>query len=244
MKQRKISAPRKMAKAPRTWRKQIMLVDDHPMTRAGVADLINKQSDMQVCAEFGDPSEAFGSLAKQKPDLLVADISMPGRGGIEFLKDILALRPDLAILVLSMHDERIYAERALRTGARGYIMKDQGGEKLLAAIRHVLGGGVYVSDQISAAILDHLADRRPRGSNSPIAILSDREFEIFCLIGEGKSSREVAEQLHLSSKTVDTHRTRIKEKLEIKDAVGLVCHAVRWVEAEGSAFRSGGRRAV
>jgi len=234
MNRRKISpTPRRQAEALLSALKQIMLVDDHPMTRAGVADLINKQPDMRVCAEFGDPTLAFSSLEKHSPDLLLADISMPGRGGIEFLKDVLALRPGLSILVLSMHDEAIYAERALRVGARGYIMKDQGGEKLLAAIRYVLGGGVYVSDQASAAILGHLSDRRPRGSNSPIATLSDREFEIFCLIGQGKSSREVAKQLHLSSKTVDTHRTRIKEKLEIKDAIGLVCHAVRWVQAEG-----------
>src|SRR5690349_5679157 len=144
------SASRKPAKQPLSGRKQIMLLDDHPMTRAGLADLINKQPDLQVCSEFGDPAQAFSSLSRKAPDLLVTDISMPGRSGIEFLKDALALCPELSILVLSMHDEAIYAERALRAGARGYIMKDQGGERLLAAIRSVLAGGIYVSDQASA----------------------------------------------------------------------------------------------
>ena len=155
---------------------------------------------------------------------------MPGRGGVEFIKDALAVHAELSFLVLSMHDELVYAERMLRAGARGYIMKEAGGEKLLTAIRQVLGGQVYVSERLSATMLDAMTGRRPRGSNSPVEKLSDREFEVFQLIGQGKSTREIAGQLHLSPKTVDVHRSHIKEKLELKDATSLVRHAVRWVE--------------
>jgi DNA-binding NarL/FixJ family response regulator len=134
-----------------------------------------------------------------------------------------------------MHDETVYAERVLRAGARGYIMKESGGENVLAAIRHVLSGQVYVSARISAIILDNLAARKPRGSSSPIEKLSDREFEIFRLIGQGKGTRDIAKQLHLSPKTVEVHRGHIKEKLELKDAIALVHHAIRWVESQNPA---------
>ena len=221
-------------KAPSTARKRILVVDDHPMTRAGVAQLIDRQPDTQVCCEAGNPSEALDAISKECPDLLVTDITMPGRSGIEFIKDILALHPTLPILILSMHDEVIYAERTLRAGARGYIMKEAGGEKLLAAIRRVLSGQVYVSEEMSAKILDNLSGKRPRGSRSPIQKLSDREIEIFQLIGQGKSTKDIARQLNLSSKTVDVHRGHIQEKLDLKDATALVRHAVRWVETQAS----------
>jgi DNA-binding NarL/FixJ family response regulator len=215
-------------------RKRILLVDDHPMMRAGVAQLVNKQPDLEICCEAGNPAEAFNALEKAKVDLLLTDITMPGRSGIEFIKDLLVLHPELSILVVSMHDETIYAERMLRAGARGYIMKEAGGENLLAAIRQVLGGQVYVSPRMSAKILDNLSSRKPRGSISPIEKLSDREFEIFQLIGQGKSTREIARQLNLSSKTVDVHRGHIKEKLELKDVTSLMRHAVRWVETQST----------
>ena len=214
-------------------RKRIMLVDDHPMTRAGLEQLINKQSDMEVCCQAGDPAEAFRSLSTSKPDLILTDITMPGRSGFEFIKDVLALYANLPILVVTMHDELIYAERVLRAGARGYIMKEAGGEKLLNAMRHVLSGRVYVSEQISATLLDSMSGQRPRGSDSPIKKLSDREFEVFQLIGQGKSTNDIARQLHLSPKTVDVHRAHIREKLQLSDALSLVRHAVRWVETEG-----------
>jgi len=213
-------------------RKRLLLVDDHPMMRAGLAQLINKQPDVEVCCEAGNPAEALQGIPGCRPDLLVTDITMPGRSGVEFIKDVLALHPALPILVVSMHDELIYAERVLRAGARGYVMKEAGGEKLLAAIRQVLGGQVYVSERMSASLLDSLTGRRPRGSTSPIEKLSDREFEVFQLIGQGRSTRDIAKQLHLSPKTVDVHRGHIKEKLELKDATSLVRHAVRWVEAQ------------
>ena len=217
-----------LVKANSTKRKKILVVDDHPMTRAGVVHLLNKQDDLMVCGELGSPAESLNEIGKSNPDLLLTDMTMPGRSGIEFIKDVIALHPALPILVLSMHDEVIYAERALRAGARGYIMKEAGGEKLLAAIRRVLSGQVYVSEEMSAKILDNLSGQKPRHSQSPIEKLTDREFEVFQLIGQGKGTRDIAQQLHLSPKTVDVHRGHIKEKLELRDATALVRHAVRW----------------
>jgi DNA-binding NarL/FixJ family response regulator len=216
-------------------RKKIMLVDDHPMMRAGLAQFINKQADLEISAEAGNPAEAMELLSQARPDLVLTDITMPGKGGVEFIKDLLAIHPELPVLVVSMHDETMYAERVLRSGARGYIMKESGGENLLAAIRQVLGGQVYVSPRMSAKILDNLSSRKPRGSSSPVEKLSDREFEIFQLIGEGRGTKDIATQLHLSPKTVEVHRGHIKEKLELKDAVSLVHHAVQWVERQNQA---------
>lgn len=213
-------------------RRRILIVDDHPFMRAGLAQLIDKQPGMMVSGEAGDPAAALAALAKGRVDLVLTDITMPGRSGIEFIKDLHAMYPDLPILVISMHDELIYAERVLRAGARGYIMKEAGGENLLAALRQVLSGQVYVSPRMSARVLEGLSGRKPRGSNSPIEKLTDREFEVFQLIGQGKSTRDIAKQLHLSSKTVDVHRGHIKEKLELSDTTALVRHAVRWVETQ------------
>lgn len=219
--------------APPPRQRRILLVDDHPFMRAGLAQLINRQPDLTVCGEAGDPAGAMKQIVATLPDLILTDITMPGRSGLEFIKDLKAQHPELLILVVSMHDEAIYAERALRAGAKGYIMKEAGGENLLAAIRCVIEGETYVSPRQSARILNDLSSRRPRGSASPIEKLTDREFEIFQLIGRGQSTRDIAEQLHLSSKTVDVHRSHIKEKLDLKDATSLVRHAVRWVEAGG-----------
>lgn len=226
--------PAKQSVTSLTARKKVLIVDDHPMTRAGVMQLINKQPDLIVCSEAGNPAEALNEIPKSHPDLLLTDMTMPGRSGVEFIKDVLALQANLPILVVSMHDEVIYAERTLRAGAKGYIMKEAGGEKLLGAIRHVLRGQVYVSQEMSARILNNLSGQKPRGSNSPIEKLSDREFEIFQLIGQGRSTRDIAQQLHLSPKTVDVHRGHIKEKMELKDATALVRHAVRWVETQNA----------
>ena len=223
---------KKSGRTPPSTRKKILVVDDHPMTRSGVAYLLNKQPDIMACGEVGNPAEAFGEIPKSRPDLVLTDLTMPGRSGVEFIKDLLALHPALSILVVSMHDEIIFAERALRAGAKGYIMKEAGGEELLRAIRHVLSGQIYVSAGMSARILSNLSGQKPRGAHSPIEKLSDREFEVFQLIGQGKSTRDIAEQLHLSPKTVDVHRGHIKEKLELKDATSLVRHAVRWVETQ------------
>ncbi len=215
-------------------RQRILLVDDHPMMRAGLAQLINLQENLVVVAEVGSPAEALSAIPKHQPDLVLTDMTMPGRSGVEFIKDVAALRADLAILVVSMHDEFLYAERVLRAGARGYIMKEAGGEKLLAAIRHVLSGQTYVSERMAANFVNTMTARIPRGSSSPIAKLSDREFEVFQLIGKGQSNREIAKGLHLSPKTVDVHRSHIKEKLGLKDVTSLIRFAVRWTETQGS----------
>ena len=219
-------------KRPSPVRKKILLIDDHPFMRMGLAQLINQQPDLVVGGEAGDPAEAARVLDRDLPDLVLTDITMPGRSGLEFIKDLKAARPDLRILVVSMHDELIYAERVLRAGAQGYVMKEAGGEKLLAAIRQVLDGQIYVSSRMSARILESLSGRKPRGSHSPIETLSDREFEVFQMIGQGKITRDIAHQLHLSPKTVDVHRAHLKEKLGLTDATALVRHAVRWVETQ------------
>lgn len=216
-------------------RKRLLLIDDHPFMRAGLAQLIDRQPDLIVGGEAGNPAEAAQVMAGGLPDLVLTDITMPGRSGLDFIKDLHAQHPHLPILVVSMHDETIYAERALRAGARGYIMKEAGGERLLEAIRRVLGGNVYVSAALAETIMNNLSARRPRGSSSPIEKLTDREFEIFQLIGRGKSTRDIAQELHLSTKTVDVHRSHIKEKLALTDATALVRHAVRWVESGGKA---------
>ena len=208
---------------------RIVVADDHPMTRAGVVQLINAEPDLQVCSEAGSSAEAFNAVARYHPDLLLTDMTMPGRSGMEFIKDLLGPYPKLPILILSLHDEVVYAERALRAGAKGYIMKEAGGELLLTAIRRVLNGQVYLSDEMSVKVVNNLSGSKPR-SHSPIEKLTDREFQVLELIGNGKGCRDIADQLHLSPKTVDVHRARIKEKLELKDATALVRYAVRWVE--------------
>jgi DNA-binding NarL/FixJ family response regulator len=224
------SAP---SQPPADARRSLLVVDDHPFMRAGIAQLIERQPDLRVCGEAGQPSEAFSALARTRPDLVLTDLTMPGRSGLEFIRDLRAAEPDLAVLVISMHDELVYAERALRAGARGYIMKEAGGEALLAAIRQVLRGEVYVSPRMSARLLDSLSARRPRASRSPIEQLTDREFEVFQLIGQGKGTREIASQLSLSPKTVDVHRANLKAKLKLGDMSALIRHAVRWVETRG-----------
>lgn len=213
-------------------RRRILVVDDHPMTREGLAANIVRQGDLEVCGEAANSAEAMAALSQSRPDLMVTDMTMPGRSGVEFIKDVHALLPDLPIVVLSMHDEMLYAERALRAGARAYLMKDAGSAKVLEVIRLVLSGHSYVSPQMSARLLDAVTGRRPRGSTSPIEKLSDREFEVFRLLGSGMSTKEVARALNLSPKTVDVHRGRIKQKLHLKDATGLLHHAVRWVETQ------------
>jgi DNA-binding NarL/FixJ family response regulator len=216
-------------------KRRILLVDDHPFMRAGLAQLIERQPDLVMCGEAGNPAEALQRLAAGGVDLLLSDMTMPGRSGLEFIKDLQALHPTVLILVVSMHDEMIYAERALRAGARGYIMKEAGGEALLTAIRQVLGGDIYVSPRMAALLLGSFSGRKTRDSNSPLGRLTDREFEIFQLIGQGRSTREIAQKLGLSTKTVDVHRSHLKEKLELKDTTQLVRHAVRWIETQGTA---------
>jgi len=204
------------------------------MLRQGLSQLINQQPELMVCCEAACAGEARRLISSSKPDLAIVDLSLQDSSGLEFTKDLQALHPNLPILILSMHDESLYAQRLLRAGARGYVMKQAGGHTILDAIRCLLSGRVYLSKQLSDALLDSLTRRQPRGSASPIEQLTDREFEIFELLGQGKTSREIAHELHLSPKTVDVHRGHIKDKLKLKDATALIRYAVRWVETQVS----------
>lgn len=222
-----------MATKPKASPKRILIVDDHPMMRTGLAQLIDNEPDLKVCAEADTAGQAIDIVAKQKFDLALLDISLPDKNGLELIKDIRSLRSELPILVVSMHDEMVYAERVLRAGGRGYIMKQEGGVKFLSAIRQVLAGQVYVSQHMSSRILEVFSGRQPDNFGSPVRRLSDREFEVFQLIGQGIGTREIADKLHLSVKTVEVHRANIKEKLSLKTATELVRYAVRWVDSEG-----------
>jgi DNA-binding NarL/FixJ family response regulator len=213
--------------------KQLLIVDDHPMMRTGLAQLIEHEPDLQVAAEAGNARQALDAVIKLKLDLILLDISLPDKSGLELIKDIRALKPGVSVLVVSMHDETLYAERVLRAGARGYIMKQEGGKRFLQAIRRVLDGGVFVSEKMSARILEIFSGRQTGKTDSPLANLSDREFEVFQLIACGGDTREIARQLRLSVKTVEAHRVHIKEKLQLKTATDLVRYAVHWIETEG-----------
>jgi len=221
-----------MKKNEKPQKSRIFIVDDHPMTRAGLAHLINHQPDTLVCGEAENAAEALDRMAVSQPDLMLIDITLPGKSGLELIKDVKAMRPDLAILVISMHDESLYADRVLRAGARGYITKHEGGDKLIGAIRHVLSGKIYVSESMSAHILEIFSGGQPTTDRSSIQNLSDREFEVFQALGEGLSSHEIAKKLHLSAKTVDAHRANIKTKLKINTTAELISFAARWTTTQ------------
>ncbi len=222
----------KPARAAVPRRNSILVVDDHPITRYGLAQLISREPDLELCGEAETAAQAFAAIKVTRPDLVLADLAMPGRSGLEFIKDLSVLHPQVPVLVMSMHEESFYAERALRAGARGYIMKSQGGEKLLEAIRQVLRGQVYLSRIISAQILDQLDSRPPSRAAAGPGGLTDREFEIFQAIGQGLSTQSIGKRLGISAKTVGTHRIHIREKLKLRTSSELVQHAIRWVATQ------------
>ena len=209
----------------------ILLVDDHPIVRQGLAEMIDQQTDVCVCGTAEDVHKALDAVEKYKPDLVIADISLKGSNGIELLKNIKIRYPRMLVLVLSMHDESLYAVRALRAGAAGYIMKQEATERVLTAIRQVLNGEVYLSEKMEKKMMHQLVGGRTTRTGSPIEDLSDRELEVFGLIGQGHGTRQIAEELHLSIKTIESHRAHIKEKLNLKNATELVQHAIQWREA-------------
>ncbi len=213
-------------------RSRILILDDHPITRYGLTQLINHEPDLQVCGDAESAAQALAAIKSARPDLVLADITMPGKSGLEFIKDLQVHCPTVPVLVISMHDERIYAERVLRAGGRGYIMKNEGGEKVLEAIRQVLKGQVYVSKNMSAALLDALARRHSDLGEATPGALSDREFEVFQLIGQGLSGQQIGQRLNLSVKTVGTHRQHIMQKLKLRTGPELIRHAVRWAAAQ------------
>jgi DNA-binding NarL/FixJ family response regulator len=211
-----------------TDRYRVFLVDDHPIVRQGLTLLINQEPDLVVCGEAEAAWPVPAALAALNPDVLVLDISLNGPDGLDLLKSIRATDTNLPILVLSMHDESLYAERALRAGANGYIMKQEATERVLVAIRRILRREVYVSDRIANAMLRQLVSKQNHSPQSLVSTLSDRELEVFRLIGDGHGTREIAEQLHLSIKTVESYQAHIKDKLSLPSARALMQRAIEW----------------
>lgn len=212
----------------RTGKRSVFVVDDHPLLRQGLALLINQQHDLEVCGEAEEAQAAIQVLSQKKPDILIVDISLNGPDGLDLLRNIRASYPDLPVLILSMHDEAIYAERALRARANGYIMKQEATEKVLVAVRRILNGEVYLSDRMANKMLQQYIGGSQGAIQSRISALSDRELEVFCLIGEGRGTREIADELRLSIKTVETYQAHIKEKLSLHSGRELIQRAIQW----------------
>jgi DNA-binding NarL/FixJ family response regulator len=212
-------------------RKRILVVDDHAVLREGLVAQINREAGLIVCGEAETARAAIEAVEKLNPDLVLADITLPGRNGLELIRDLRALRPGLPVLVLSMHDASVFAERVLRAGGRGYISKQQSGQRLIHAIRHVLSGQIYLSDEESTRLFGSLTGQRPAKTLSPVEHLTDRELEVFTLVGQAKETKEISRRLGMSVKTVEAHRASIKRKLKLKTGPELTRHAVLWVEA-------------
>jgi DNA-binding NarL/FixJ family response regulator len=221
--------------APAVIKRRVFIVDDHPIVRQGLAALINTELDLAVCGDAEESGSALRGIEELKPDLAVIDISLNGPDGLDLLKSIRTRDANLPVLILSMLDESLYAERALHAGANGYIMKQEATERLLVAIRRILAGEIYLSEHMSNRMLHRFAAGGPVGSQSPIAELSDRELEVFRLIGEGRGTRQIAVELHISVKTVESYQAHIKEKLSLKNARELVQQAIQWTVANKTA---------
>ncbi len=217
---------------PKDNRTRILLVDDHAVVRFGIAQLINRESDLMVCGEEEDASNALSAIAKLKPDLVIADISLKDSSGLELMRNIKAQYSGLPVLVVSAHDESIYAEIAFRAGALGYMMKEAALEKVVAAIRRVLSGNIYVSEALSAKMLQQQVSGKKSVQESPVQGLSDREMEVFQLLGRWKKTSEIAQELHLSVKTIEYYREMIKKKLGLKSGAELTQYATNWVDRE------------
>jgi DNA-binding NarL/FixJ family response regulator len=216
-------------------RYKILLVDDHPLVREWLGALIGKHDDLVICGEADDASGAMREIAATKPDLAIVDIALKGISGIELIKTAKAQYPELAVIVLSMHDEMTHAERALRAGANGYVMKSESSKSVVAAIREVLHGKVYLSQRVTAMFAARFLNKKAPEADSPIGLLSDRELEVFALLGQGFEIREIADRLQLSPKTVHAYCARIKEKLHLTNGSKLLLEAVRWREGGAAA---------
>lgn len=214
--------------------RRVVIVDDHPIMRQGIKLLLENESDLKVCGEAETASDAIGVIETTKPDLVIVDLTLAQGSGLELIKDLSQRFKDIVSLALSMHDENLFAERVIKAGAKGYVMKQEGGEKLLVAVRRALSGQIYVSESVAARLLQNLSQTasKSKSGRSHLEMLTDREFEVFQWTGQGMSPREIAESLNLSIKTVEAHRTNIRRKLDIKDATALVRYAVRWVETQ------------
>jgi DNA-binding NarL/FixJ family response regulator len=218
-----------------TKERRVLLVDDHPIVRHGLGLLIEQEDDLTICGETESAVETLDCIDEVSPDIVLVDISLRGSNGLELTKALKEAHPEVPVLVLSMHDESLYAERALRSGARGYVMKQESADTVLDAIRTVLSGGIYLSDSLSSVMLREFVDGgRADGEKFGIASLSDRELEVFELIGRGHSTRKIADRLQLSIKTIETHRAHVKQKLKLDNATALVHRAFHWIEAGNS----------
>jgi DNA-binding NarL/FixJ family response regulator len=208
---------------------RVLIVDDHPLVREGLAARIQRESDLTVCGEAEDISHTLALVKSTHPDLVIVDLSLKSGQGLELIKRIPSCSENTKTLVCSMYNESLYAERALHAGALGYINKQEMSEKIIEAIRHVLQGKIYLSPCMTARLLQQAIGSSPQRIRSPVEALSDRELEIFKLIGQGKTARQIADELHLSVKTIDTHRENIKKKLHLRNATELSCEAIQWV---------------
>ena len=215
-------------------KQKVLIVDDHPLVRQGIAQLINQEPDLKVCGEAGDVDQAMMTIREHSPDMAIIDISLGQTSGIRLIEDISLKYPKLSVLALSMHDESIYAERCLRAGAKGYIMKSEPPEKVIFALRKILDGEIYVSDKLGALLLHKLAANDDNLYRSPVERLSNRELEVFQLIGKGLKTSKIAEQLNLSVKTIETYIDHIKKKMDFTDSRNLFLHAVQWSMGEDS----------
>ena len=210
---------------------KIFIVDDHPLMRKGLALTLMTEGDMDIIGQADSAESAMDMLEDLEPDAAIVDISLPGMSGLELIKHLQVFKPDVKIVVVSRHDEALYAERAIRAGARGYVMKLEAGDVIVEAIQRVMNGGIYVSPEINERLLMGMLTGRNTGTTSPLEILSDRELEVFELTGHGLATKDIAERLHLSVKTVESYRARIKTKLDLHNATELMQHAVQWVES-------------
>ncbi len=209
--------------------KKVVVIDDHPIVRQGFVQLINMEEDLQVVGEAETAGEGLQVINKTKPDLALIDLSLKDSNGLELIKDVIHMMPRLPILVVSLHDENIYAERALRAGAKGFIMKAEATDNVMTAIRQVLGGNVYLSNELKLKLVEKMTTGSSKSSVSPVDVLSDRELEVFALIGKGLKTRAIAESLNLSVKTIETYKSHLKLKLDLKDGTELIQRAVEWV---------------
>jgi DNA-binding NarL/FixJ family response regulator len=220
--------------APNPPKTRVFIVDDHPLLRKGLGELINQQPDMAICGEADDAPEAMKAVIAIKPDLVIVDISLKSQNGVELIKNIKAVAPAVQILVLSMHDESVYALRVLKAGAKAYVMKQEMVEKVMEAIRRIRTGKVFVSERVAAQMLSQVVDGNDPTTKTPVDALSDRELEIVNMIGNGVSTRDISARLNISIKTVESHRAHIKAKLSLTHATHLVQWCVRWVEQNKS----------
>jgi DNA-binding NarL/FixJ family response regulator len=213
---------------------RLLIVDDHPLFREGLRQMIERNPELTVCGEAADAGEAMQAIAAQKPDLVLVDISLGGASGIDLIKNIKAQFDDLPILVVSMHDESLYAERALRAGAVGYVMKHEPAKTVKAAISKVLAGEIHLSERMSTSMLSRLMRGKPAEPIFPLQTLSDRELEVFRLLGEGKGTRQIAQEMNLTIPTINSFRARIKEKLNLKTSTEVMLHAIQWCKEEAA----------